>query len=86
MDRYGRVCTCCGESELSFLSLDHVLDDGAKDRRRRGSSRGSCFYQQLKNSGFPLGLQVLCHNCQWGKRINKGFCPHHPERDLRIAA
>jgi hypothetical protein len=43
-------------------------------------------YQKLRKAGYekrPLDLQVLCWNCQWGKRLNNGFCPHHSEVDLK---
>lgn len=77
---YGSTCRCCGETELSFLSLDHIFDNG------RHEKRGFAFYLELKRTNYPRKneLQVLCMNCQLGKRINGGFCPHHPETDLRI--
>jgi hypothetical protein len=27
-------------------------------------------------NGFPPGYQVLCMNCNHGKRMNNGVCPH----------
>lgn len=77
---YGRVCRCCQENELSFLSLDHIKDVRGND------GRGYPFYIELKRLGFPRQgeLQVLCMNCQLGKRIGRGFCPHHPRKDLRL--
>lgn len=80
----GFVCTCCGETCEAFLSIDHVNNDGAEDRRRRGlvdkdshknGKGGSSFYKQLEREGYPSGYQVLCMNCQWGKR-RFGTCPH----------
>jgi hypothetical protein len=78
----GAVCACCGETEISFLTLDHIADNGAEDRRQRGlckntQSRGGGhpFYGQLRREGYPPGLQVLCWNCQWGKRLCN-TCPH----------
>lgn len=83
IDAYGGKCRCCGETILDFLSLDHIKDDGFKERTVSGGS-GYAFYMKLKKLGYPHGnLQPLCHNCQWGKRISKGFCPHHPDIDLR---
>jgi hypothetical protein len=30
----------------------------------------------LKKHNFPGGHQILCWNCQQGKRFNNGICPH----------
>jgi hypothetical protein len=76
-------CVCCGTKELSFLSLDHIKDDATEDKKRRGGIK-NLQYRTIVKDGFPIGLQTLCFNCQWGKRINGGFCPHNPAKDLRI--
>ena len=77
----GQVCKCCGETEYLFLTLDHVNNDGTQHRQdilglRKLSGWG--FYQKLKSLGWPNDppLQVLCYNCNNGKRVNKGICPH----------
>ena len=93
---YGSVCRCCKESFLDFLTIDHMKDDGLREiahlseqekmRNGRVCGGGHIFYRKLYDVGFesrPLDLQLLCWNCQWGKRLNNGFCPHHPEIDLR---
>lgn len=72
----GWVCKCCGETEKSFLSIDHINNDGAKMRREGVHGVSNQFYRWLKKNGYPDGFQVLCMNCQWGKHINKGVCPH----------
>jgi hypothetical protein len=71
-------CACCGEIILKFLTLDHINNDGAKQRRKLGLVGGWRFYYWLKLHSFPdnLGLQVLCANCQLGKERNNGYCPH----------
>lgn len=76
---YGRFCSCCGESEIRFLSIDHVKGDGKRHRdslRGRGFA-GSAFYRYLKSKGFPDKdkLQVLCFNCNMAKGTH-GICPH----------
>lgn len=76
-DAYGgRACVCCGESEVKFLSLDHVNNDG--NVHRATTKRRGVRYPYLKKMGWPNDppLQVLCMNCNWGKRINGGICPH----------
>ena len=74
---YGTICARCGEAETKFLSIDHINNDGAEERRsgKYGSS-GSAFYLWLRKNSFPAGYQVLCMNCQVGKHRNNGVCPH----------
>lgn len=75
----GYVCACCGETEKKFLSLDHINNDGATFRRSMYGNRnaaGLVTYAWLARKGFPSGYQVLCMNCNHGKRMNNGVCPH----------
>jgi hypothetical protein len=70
----GFVCSCCGEKEESFLSIDHVNNDGA-ELRRKGQGTSISLYRWLRDRNYPEGYQVLCFNCQMGKR-KCGICPH----------
>jgi hypothetical protein len=75
----GYVCACCGETERMFLSIDHINNDGADFRRRELGARnraGNTTYRWLVKKNFPAGYQVLCMNCNHGKRMNHGVCPH----------
>lgn len=55
-------CAFCGASDLAVLCLDHINNDGAK--RRKGVQRGGVpLYYSLRKQSYPLGLQVLCYNC-----------------------
>jgi hypothetical protein len=73
----GYKCNCCGETERMFLSIDHINNDGAEERRSgKYNGGGSAFYNWLRKSKFPQGYQVLCMNCQVGKHRNGGVCPH----------
>ena len=72
---YGWFCACCGEKERAFLSMDHVNNDGYKDRAS-GSRSSAKLYRKIKKQGFPKTYQVLCMNCNFGKRMNNGVCPH----------
>lgn len=82
MDVYGGACACCGESDLRFLTLDHVGGGGNTHRRLiNGNGRnggGVYLYQYLRNQGWPTDppLQVLCWNCNLGCQLNDGVCPH----------
>lgn len=73
----GFNCSCCGETEEAFLSIDHINNDGAE--QRRNGQRGASIYPWLIKHGFPSGYQILCHNCQWGKRTY-GICPHQQQK------
>lgn len=83
MDAYGGACACCGETELTFLTIDHINDDGAEHRRQLAAEKGGSWgqagsptYRWLRDNGFPEGFQVLCANCNCGKQWNGGVCPH----------
>jgi len=72
---YGGKCACCGESEPLFLSFDHILENGAEMRKIHGS--GVDFYHWLKKNNYPRDtIQLLCLNCNLGKALNDGVCPH----------
>ena len=73
VDHYGGKCSCCGESELAFLQLDHINNDGA-EWRRKYQVQGNSLYGWLKRHGWPGGFQVLCANCNRAK--SAGGCPH----------
>jgi hypothetical protein len=70
----GPRCACCGEGIQKFLTVDHVHGGGERHRRRVG--RGSKMYLWLKRHGFPPGHEILCWNCNQGRNINGGVCPH----------
>lgn len=73
----GYRCACCGETEPMFLSIDHIDNNGAEERRSGlYAATSTSFYRWLRKSGFPSGYQVLCMNCQVGKHKNGGICPH----------
>jgi len=73
-------CSCCGETEYLFLHIDHINGDGAEHRklmskefgRKQG---GNDLLYWLKKHNYPPGFQILCANCNLGKRLQKD-CPH----------
>lgn len=80
---YGGQCVCCKESESMFLSLDHIDGGGNEHRRQIGNNPGNrCgssstqFAKWVEKNNYPDTLQILCHNCNMGKHINGGTCPH----------
>ena len=72
---YGGQCVCCGESHPAFLALDHIEGKGREHRRAIGTD-GSGFYTWVKANNFPDMLRILCHNCNMGRQLNGGTCPH----------
>lgn len=66
-------CSCCGESEIEFLTIDHPNNDGAKHRKEIGG--GNRFYSWVIKNSFPKGFRVLCMNCNFA-RGRFGKCPH----------
>ena len=79
----GYCCSCCGETIIEFLTLDHINNDGAHHRRKLcnesrniSATRGRALYRWIVRNDFPPIFQVLCCNCNFGKQINGGVCPH----------
>jgi len=71
---YGRSCTCCGEDNPKLLTIDHVNGGGGEHRRQLGSS--VMVLLDIIKRGFPDEFQVLCFNCNLGRSLNGGVCPH----------
>jgi len=62
---YGEYCKNCGCSNYSFLTIDHINNDGAKHRKEIGSY----IYSWLLKNSFPKdNFQILCYNCNYIKR------------------
>jgi hypothetical protein len=75
---YGGKCVCCGETIQVFLTIDHIDESGAAERKQLNRSGGYNFYYWLKQQGYPKdNYQVLCFNCNHAKHV-LGKCPHQP--------
>jgi len=68
-------CKCCGTTVPEFLTLDHVNNDGAADRKQKRRT-GSQLCEVLVKEKFPSGFQILCYNCNCSKNKDS-FCPGH---------
>lgn len=64
-------CNRCKFGDVRALSIDHINGAG-RLHKKHIKKTGNAFYQWLKNQGYPDGYQVLCMNCQWIKRFEKG--------------
>lgn len=74
VEAYGGQCSCCGEKEIAFLTLEHTNGDGAA--HRRALKHPNKVYTDLKRRGWPKdGYDVLCFNCNCATAGGK-VCPH----------
>ena len=78
VEAYGGKCVCCGESNPIFLAIDHVNNDG-HTHRVKGKHFGPKLYLIIVKQNFPSHYQLLCYNCNMGKHLNGGTCPHQNE-------
>ncbi len=77
LDYYGWKCNCCGETTPQFLTVDHVDNDGFLDKDSNGRRRtGYSLYYKIVKEGFGSKYQILCMNCNHGKRMTNDVCPH----------
>jgi len=70
---YGGKCACCGETIVEFLTMDHIYGGGRKHAKELKKTR---FFMWVKRNNYPDSLQILCFNCNCGREINGGICPH----------
>jgi hypothetical protein len=71
IEHYGNKCAWvgCDVADLDMLSIDHIENDGAQEKKVYRSA-GFNFYRYVIKNGFPEGkYQVLCFNHQWKKRM-----------------
>jgi hypothetical protein len=61
MKKYGGECVSCNEKKIEFLTIDHVNNDGAKERK--GNCFGAAFYRKLLKEKLSNNYQILCYNC-----------------------
>lgn len=81
-------CCCCGVEDVDLLTLDHVNGGGNKHRQEvsgRHFSHSWRYYRHLRAAGYPPGYQVLCHNCNSGRAVNGGVCPHQEKLKQEIS-
>lgn len=67
-------CKCCGEDNILFLTIDHPNNNGKQHRKITG--QGANMYTWLHSNKYPPGFDVLCFNCNCGRSVNSGTCPH----------
>jgi hypothetical protein len=65
-------CQCCGESDIRFLTLEHVQQDGYKDR---GLSPIQLYRKAFEEKYDRSKWSCLCWNCNCATNHHK-ICPH----------
>ncbi len=77
---YGGKCSCCNEDEIIFLTIDRIDNTGTEHYTSMSSNMkhyGTKFYKWIKNNNYPKdNLRCLCWNCNSGRQVNGGICPH----------
>jgi len=70
---FGGKCQCCGENHPSFLTIDHIKNDGKSHRENLNEQQ---ITRQIRREGYPRDkYQLLCMNCNHAKG-HYGECPH----------
>lgn len=80
IQHYGGKCACCGEDEPLFLEIDHINNDGWTHRKEIETSAKALVLWIIRNN-YPDGFQILCANCNQGKKRGGGICPHKLRKD-----
>jgi hypothetical protein len=88
----GGKCVCCGEREPEFLTIDHVRNDAADDRKRFKKTAHDRsisvyvyeeIYRAIRNQLSMERWQLLCFNCNSSKHFGHGVCAHK-RRDKKV--
>jgi hypothetical protein len=84
-DHYGYKCACpgCSETNINFLTIEHINNDGSKHRKEVGGTYG--VYKDIIDRNFPPEYTVLCYNCNCAKAHNEEkICPHLMSQCLEV--
>lgn len=76
IEHFGGSCKDCGERDVRCLTLDHVNNDGAIDKKAKNGKRQitPTWYAKLfklikSGKSLPRELQLLCFNCHSKKDL-----------------
>ena len=81
LEEMGSACVCCDERDPMYLQIDHVFNDGHKDRKNIKRSLKIWDYLKIWNE-TPERLQLLCANCNHAKAKNGGII-YRPKKFTR---
>ena len=72
-EMYGRECRCYGENLQGLLTLEH------KDGNPRNGRAQNLEWVRAFKENNPDHWEILCWNCNCGRKDNGGVCPHETE-------
>ena len=80
LKKIGQKCKCCGEKIQEFLQVDHKFGGGYKAYK-------TIYQSGVHEDAFfnPIKYQTLCANCNLGKHINGGKCPHVQKNQTKFS-
>lgn len=65
---FGGKCARCDFSDARALQIDHV-DGGGQKELKQGPLK---MYRRILRTMDTAGYQLLCANCNWVKRFERG--------------
>lgn len=65
----GGKCELCSNNDSRVLQVDHVNGGGSKEIRNVATGSGAYLRRIFRN---PENYQLLCANCNWIKRWERG--------------
>ena len=80
-------CECCGIDDIDFLTLDHIQNDGAKEKKELSNGQGGewLYAKIIKNKSKVSHerYRILCFNCN-SARGAMGVCPHEMRKIMGL--
>lgn len=87
LQRLGNRCYCCGESDICFLTIDHIHGNGTQHRKEHARSTYSFLMSILQDSTPHQSYRAACYNCNSAREyIVQKICPHRLSEDERRVA
>ena len=68
LNRLGGECVLCEFSNYKALQIDHIHNDGKKDRNSMSCDTYYRYLLSLSDEELHANYQCLCANCNWIKR------------------
>jgi hypothetical protein len=81
-EKYSGKCEKCGEDRWECLTIDHINQDGAEDRKANPRS-GLQWFLRLNREPRRLDLRVLCMSCNWSIAM-WGYSGRDPSRPPQV--
>ena len=81
LESLGGICLHCSIDDPAILVLDHINGGGRQERRKIGPE---ALYRRAKDNSSEF--QVLCHNCNFLKRLSRGEgVKYHCDPNIKVA-